>query len=459
MKRPTREEVLGSLPEAQRPLVEAVAAAAQEADARVHLVGGPVRDLLLGLPVRDVDLVVSGAIDAPELAQRLDLAGGRAVAHDRFGTVRLEAAGAAIDLTTVRSETYAHPGALPSVAPGDLGADLVRRDYTVNALAIPLAPGPGGGRVEIVDPGGGLRDLEARRLRIFHGRSFHDDPTRALRAARLGTRLGFALSRDSRAALRDALRDGAFGRVTGERFRRELEKLFEDAVLGLDPASALRRLAEWHVLPALEPGLELPGAAVAPLRRLGRALREPPWPSRRLRPWAAGMCLWLAPLRAGLRARTLRRFAVRGETAERIAGFAKARDRWQRGLARARGRGAIDALLTGVDEERLLALFAASAASERRRISRYAGDDRARRPPIDGGDLVALGFAGPAVGQVLARVRSAWLDGAVRTRDDALALAREAGRAGAGTRRRRRPTRGAKTRRRSSGCPPKRDPA
>jgi tRNA nucleotidyltransferase (CCA-adding enzyme) len=453
--------VARALPEPQRPLVEAVVAAALEADVRVHLVGGPVRDLLLGLPVRDVDLVVSGALGAPELARRLALPGLRVVAHGRFGTVRLETADASLDLTTVRSESYAHPGALPSVGPGSLEDDLVRRDFTANALAIRLAPRPGSGRVEIVDPGSGVRDLEARQLRIFHGRSFHDDPTRALRAARLGVRLGFTLTRDSRAALRDALRDGAFGRVTGERFRRELEKLFEDATRGLDPAAALRRLAEWHVLPALEPGLELPRAAVAPLRRLGRALAEPPWPPRRLRPWVPGLSLWLAPLRPGLRGRTLRRFAVRGEAAARAAGFGRARERWQRGLSRARGRGAVDALLASVDEESLLALFAASDASLRRRIARYAREDRARRPPLDGGDLVALGFSGPAVGQVLARVRAAWLDGAVRDREDALALAREAARAGARARRGRRQARG--TARagagRPNGCPAKSDPA
>ena len=123
------------------------------------------------------------------------------------------------------------------------------------------------------------------------------------------------LSRGSRTALRDALSDGAFGRVSGDRLRRELEKLFDDARQGLDPALALRLLAEWHVLAALEPGLALPRAVLAPLRRLGRAIATPPWPQARARLPVAGLEGWLSPLEAGLRARTLGRFAVRGELA------------------------------------------------------------------------------------------------------------------------------------------------
>jgi tRNA nucleotidyltransferase (CCA-adding enzyme) len=260
---------------------------------------------------------------------------------------------------------------------------------------------------------------------VLHPRSFHDDPTRALRAARLAPRLGFTLSRGSRSALRDALRDGAFGRVSGDRLRREIVKLFDDSALGLDPARALRLLADWHVLGALEPGLTLEREVVVPLRRLGRAVEAPPWRRGRWRPWVAGLELWLAPAPPSLRRRVLRRFSVRGETAKRIDAFAKARDGWLRGLERARGRGAIDGLLRQLDEEDLHALYAVVAPSMRRRIVRYAVEDRSRRAPIGGDDLVAIGLEGPAVGRALARIRAAYLDGAVSDRSEALALARE----------------------------------
>jgi tRNA nucleotidyltransferase (CCA-adding enzyme) len=427
--RPSLEAVRRGVAPATAALLDAVVAEAERADVALHLVGGPVRDLLLGRPLRDVDLIVEPqaerAIGAAELARAVR--GARALAHDRFGTVRLSTAEAAIDLATVRSETYAKPGALPSVAPGTLELDLLRRDFTVNALALPLTAAARRGRAPIVDPGTGREDLAAGVLRIFHPRSFHDDPTRALRAARLAARLSFRLARGARSALRDAIADGAFAAVSGDRLRREIERLFEDGRLGLDPAAALRLLDDWHVLRAVEPGLALPAAALAPLRRFGRALAEPSFPGLRFRPWAVGLALWLADLDATSRRRAIRRLSVRGELAARIAEFPKRRDRTLRALARARGRGAADALLAPLDDETLVALAQSAAPALRRRIQRWLAEDRGRRPPVNGADLVAAGLTGPAVGAALARIRLAWLDGALRTREEALALAREVG--------------------------------
>jgi tRNA nucleotidyltransferase (CCA-adding enzyme) len=438
---PSPAEILAALPPATRALVERVLGAARARGEAVHLVGGPVRDFLLGRPLVDVDLIVEAADGggAEALARAAAPEGARAVAHGRFGTVRLESGAAALDIAGVRRERYAHPGALPTVEPAGLEEDLARRDFTVNALAVPLSPAARKARPALIDLAGGRADLEARILRVLHPRSFHDDPTRALRAARLAARLGFQLSRGTQAALRDALRDGAFGRVSGERLRREFERAFEEAAAGVDPARTLGNLAEWHVLAALEPGLDLPRSARAPLRRLGRALARPTWPLARCEPWEAGLAVWLAPLEPGLRGRTLRRLAVRGDRARRIAGFPRARDRWLRELARARGRGAVDAALRGVDEASLLALAAWAPAPIARRIARFAREDRGRHPPVNGADLVALGLAGPGVGEALARIRAAWLDGAVRTREDALALGRELAGRGARPARPRRP--------------------
>jgi len=425
MRRPDPEALLGTLPAPLAELARAVLAAADAKGLAVHLVGGPVRDWLLGRDVRDVDLVVEETGGAELLAAALESERVRVTRHERFGTVAVAAPDAALDLATARCERYAHDGALPAVEPGSLAEDLLRRDFAVNALALPLSAAARRQAAGLVDPASGLRDLERRVLRPLHARSFHDDPTRALRAARLAPRLGFVLARDGRTALRAALRDGAFGRVSGDRLRRELVKLFEEAPLGLDPAAALRLLAEWHVLAALEPGLSLDRRAVAPLRRLGRAVVAPPWAAPRWRPWVAGLALWLAPVAPALRRRTLTRFAVRGEAAERVAGFPRARDQWLRALARARGRGALDALLAALDEERLEALYASAGPAPRRRVQRWAQQDRARRAPIGGAELVELGFAGPALGRALARIRAAFLDRRVSTRDEALALARE----------------------------------
>ncbi len=429
MKSAARSALLEALPDAARAAVESLAAAATRRGLAIHVVGGPVRDFLLGRPVLDADLVVEDRIPgaALELA-RSALPDAKITSHGRFGTVRIDVPDARLDLATVRSEHYAHPGALPIVAAGSLDDDLRRRDFTVNALAVPLTPRAREGRAPIIDPTGGEKDLAGRTLRILHPRSFHDDPTRALRAARFAARLGFTLAREARAALRDALRDGAFGRVSGDRIRRELEKLFDDAALGTDPAAALRLLDDWHVLAALEPGLRLPRAAMAPLRRLGRSLAAPPWPAPRVRRLSAGLAVWLAPLDAELRKRALQRASVRGDAADRVAAFPKVRDAALREFTRARGRGAIDAALGGLGDEELLALLAYAAPTPRRRILRYAVEDRPKRIPVGGDDLAAVGLTGAGIGRALARIRAAVLDGRVRSREDALALARELGR-------------------------------
>lgn len=421
------DDVLRTLPPQTAALLEALVAGAGRCDVRAFLVGGPVRDLLLGRPIRDVDLVIVGrqGVDAASVARAGVPEASRIIEHERFSTVTVDAGEASIDVATVRRERYRYPGALPEVESGSLEEDLRRRDFSVNALALPLGEAPRREPVAVIDVEDGLRDLEERRLRVLHKRSFHDDPTRALRAARLAPRLGFSLTRGSRSVLRDALRDGAFGAVSGDRLRRELERTFEDAAQGLNPVEVFRRLSDWHILSALEPGLALAREAVVPLRRLGRLIAEPQWQSASHRAWAAGLAVCLAPLPAALRRRTLQRFSVRGELAKRLAGFPGDRDRWLAALAAARGRGVVDAVLREVDEERLRALYAWAPDSIRRRIVRFAAEDRWRRLPVSGEDLVAAGLSGPAVGRALARIRLAYLDGGVANREEAMALAQE----------------------------------
>lgn len=218
------EEVLDAVAASHARLLEWVACAAAERGTRLYLVGGPVRDLLLGRALRDLDLLLEE--DAVPLAEAVVRAHPETPleieVHARFGTLTLRSPEAALDLARTRRETYAHPGALPEVEAGTLEQDVLRRDFGVNALVLPLDAGDRSRLQAIVDLVGGLEDLAEGRLRILHGRSFHDDPTRAFRGARLAVRLGMKLERRSRTALRDALRDGVFGGVSGERFRREL---------------------------------------------------------------------------------------------------------------------------------------------------------------------------------------------------------------------------------------------
>jgi tRNA nucleotidyltransferase/poly(A) polymerase len=179
-------------------------------------VGGPVRDLLLGRAAFDVDLTLEddSAPFARALAKRTN---GRVRSFPQFLTYKVIAGDMPeIDIATARKERYRKPGALPAVTPGRLKDDLLRRDFSINAIALDLLSN------ELHDPTGGERDLRDRRVRVLHERSFIDDPTRVFRAIRLANRLGFSLDKETAKLMRDAIEGGALATVTKERIWREL---------------------------------------------------------------------------------------------------------------------------------------------------------------------------------------------------------------------------------------------
>jgi tRNA nucleotidyltransferase (CCA-adding enzyme) len=232
----------------------------------MELVGGAVRDLLLEHKPRELDVVV--AHDAPALAQTL---GGRLEAtvtvHERFGTAFVEHGATRLDFATCRAESYPAPGALPEVRKGTPMEDLLRRDFTVNAIAVTL-DGPHPGELRAVPHA--LEDLRGERLRVLHDASFADDPTRLLRLARYHARLGFEIEERTAGLARKALSEGALGTVSGARVGAELRLALREAMAPV----ALAAMHKLGVLAAVHPRLrfELPLAerALALLSRAGR---------------------------------------------------------------------------------------------------------------------------------------------------------------------------------------------
>jgi tRNA nucleotidyltransferase (CCA-adding enzyme) len=221
--------------------------AAEEHGGRVELVGGAVRDIMLGSRPRELDVVVDSGVEqlAGALASRL---GAEPTLHERFGTAVVRGAHARIDLATIRAESYSSPGALPDVRPGSPEEDLARRDFTVNAIAVGLT-GEHQGQLRAV--AGALDDLAARRLRVLHDASFLDDPTRILRLARYAARLGFEIEPHTAALLAGALAANALKTVSGQRLGAELRLAFAEP----DPVSPLAELDRLGVFTAWEPGV------------------------------------------------------------------------------------------------------------------------------------------------------------------------------------------------------------
>lgn len=376
---------------------------ADEAGVSAYLVGGPVRDQLLGLPLQDLDISVVG--DAVALAARLaDVFGGRLTVHRRFGTATVDTQNATVDLVTARRETYHHPGSLPDVQPGGITDDLARRDFTVNAMAVPLSGNLG----QLVDPHGGQDDLRARVIRVLHQRSFSDDPTRIVRAARYAGRLGFRIADDTLPALNQAL-PGAMSTISGDRVRHELERIFQED----RPLPVLRLAGELGILASIHPSLSVshlpevvpPDHSQAPL-------------------------VWLAALA----------WVLRWCEASAFCACINAPSDWARVIddtVALRGRvdqlgqpqispSVVCALLDGLSPDSLSVARLLSSPTVAERIGRYRSEWWSIAPLMRGTDLLELGVpAGPAVGEALRALRKARLDGETQTREDEEALARQ----------------------------------
>jgi tRNA nucleotidyltransferase (CCA-adding enzyme) len=208
--------VLEGLQHRQRRAIDLVREVALEKDCHPFLVGGPVRDLLLGRHSIDIDLTLEHEAStlARTLAKRID---GRVRSFPQFLTYKVTAPEfPEIDITTARKERYRKPGALPAVTAGRLKDDLIRRDFSINAIALDLVDG------RMHDPTGGAADIESRAVRVLHDQSFIDDPTRVFRAVRLATRLGFQLEEHTAELMHAAIESDALATVSKERIWREL---------------------------------------------------------------------------------------------------------------------------------------------------------------------------------------------------------------------------------------------
>jgi len=216
---------------------------------RIYLVGGVVRDLVLGRKVFDLDIAVEGdaIVLARHLAEKLSSSFSR---HHAFGTATLMVESHKIDFATARTELYIHPGALPKVQPATLSEDLFRRDFAINAMAISLNKGDYG---RLVDLYRGMTDLKNKTLRILHEKSFLDDPTRILRAVRFEQRFLFKFEPFTFSLMKRALADNALSFVSLHRLRGELELILQEP----KPRAYIRRLNEITGFAFISPRIKL----------------------------------------------------------------------------------------------------------------------------------------------------------------------------------------------------------
>jgi tRNA nucleotidyltransferase (CCA-adding enzyme) len=386
-------QVLASLPAAAAEVLDE--AKRQLAGGTLYLVGGTVRDALLKVGMQDLDLVVEGD-DAERLGSALQARlGGQLACHFGFGTCALTLPGSlTIDIATAREEYYSHPGALPEVSPSSLQRDLARRDFSLNAIALRVAPEP----LEVIDPFGGLEDLADRCLRSLHSLSFVEDPTRILRGARLAARLGLRFHPDTRAQVPAALAPQVLRQVSKSRLRQEL--LLCCAERQVAPVMAL--LDDLEVVGAVF-SIRLDLALISRLDEM-RAISDLPDES------------YMLALLLGFSEEELRQSADTFFWPKR----------WLEALKVLREARAVNK----IDEAAAMSLDPAARAVLRAlgpelsaQLARY--EAQAGRQRLRGRDVLDLGLGeGPEVGKVLAEVKRARADGRAASFEEELELAR-----------------------------------
>lgn len=397
----------------RQAVCDAVRRLAADAGMAAYLVGGPVRDHVLGAPVKDLDIAVVGS--APSLARKLvDTLGGRLTVHPRFrtATVRLPD-NISIDLVTTRRETYSRPGALPDVAPGTIADDLARRDFTINAMAIPLS----GDDSDLVDPHQGRADLEAGIVRALHRNSFVDDPTRMFRAVRYEQRFGFRIDDATLDDMQSALAAGAMATLTGPRIDNELRRITREP----SPLPALRRATELGLLTAVHPAMPTAEhwhkfeerSSVAPGAHSAER-RSPTFWDVALFWTMTGSQVASLGLKDPGRTKIARYVETLKESLPELLADGLAPSE----VCALLDDPTLDKLPFAVPQALTVALaFAEPLAAER--IRRYLTEWQHLQPILRGSDLLELGVPkGPAVGEALKALRKARLDGVTRTRQD-----------------------------------------
>jgi len=415
------KEYLKKLPQEIRDLIAAAGETAHSNNMSVYLVGGFVRDLILGVKNLDLDIVVEG--DGIKFAEALcaKLNAGL-IRHRRFGTATIVVNKyLKVDIATARCEYYPEPAHLPEVACGILKDDLLRRDFTINAMAMSIDPGDFG---RLIDCFGGKRDLAHKKIRILHDLSFIDDPTRILRAIRFEQRYGFKIEPNTFRLLKRANRLKMLKKVQPQRLRDELILILKEG----NPLKPLNRIDKLVGFNFISRGLSLTRTTRLFLKSTQAQIKwfERKYPKhRKLDGWLMYLISLLEPLNINKSRLFCRRFALRRGEEKRIVTYKKINPNFIKELKlKSIKPSRIYALLEPLSYEVIIlvkARFKNECISEH--INNFFGTYNGMRIHISGDDIRNLGLTpGPYYQKIFHRVLNAKLDGLIETKNEELEL-------------------------------------
>lgn len=384
----------------------------------VYAVGGFVRDLLFGIENLDIDLTVEGdgIAYATYFGRKLS---GKVVEHQRFGTATVFLkSGHRVDVTTAREEWYRHPAALPDVKSSAIRADLLRRDFTINALAVRLNPRHFG---ELVDLFNGENDLRRGTIRVLHNLSFEDDPTRLFRAVKFRHRFGFRIEPMTRILMKKAVERKICDRLSGRRLRNEIYLLLNEK----DRPGAVKQMARLGVLQCVHNRLRFDSEKLGLLRRIDRATAVVQSDlDRKIEEWLVYFLCLVYGLKKTELEQVSKRLMLSRKEHQAVVALAKAGRICNKLVAfKKHTPSIIYRTLRDVPAEVLIMVIAIANTREvKKLVESYISEWRKIRIALTGKDLLRLGFKpGPHFRKILEKVLYARIDGCLRTRQDEIA--------------------------------------
>ncbi len=419
----TRERISEALGESGVRLIVTIAKHAHQEKVAIYLAGGVVRDLVLERENLDLDFVLEG--DAIAFACKLArIYGGETERHIPFRTTKWKLDSAAIknlslesgeipaqiDFATARMEEYRAPAALPAVEPGLIAQDLLRRDFSVNALALRIEAGSC--PWDMLDPSDGYSDILRKQIRVLHDQSFIDDPTRIFRAFRFASRFGFTIESSTADSLREAI--PVIQRLSGERIRHELDLIFREEY----PERIIANLSALGIFAQIHSSFRISMRMVEQFKRL----REDKPPMRGSSDDSArvGWLLLFSDIAEDDALLICARLDLTRELTSSIVGFTRLLAKVDWLGAPGTKASAITRFLDGISATALRAALICNIdeRSVKERMELYMADWRHRQPTIDGNALIRAGLRpGPIYREILDKLRSAWIDGEIESED------------------------------------------
>lgn len=403
-------------------LLRRVGAKAHDLGMRAYLVGGTVRDVLMGVKNTDIDISVEG--DAEKLVMSWDEPGCKSTLHGRYktGTITFPD-GEKVDVATARREFYEYAAATPTVQNSSLRQDLGRRDFTVNAMSISLSEDDWG---TLTDNYGGRADLKDRLLKVLHNLSFVEDPSRVLRGIRLEQRLNMRFEDNTMRLLKSAVKGGLLELLSTTRIRAELESDAKESGF----RKIVARMQELGVWESLFPGVTVTDNAVKRLRMMAHYIPQMKKHGIDFKgmEWIVKMAIVLTDSKPEVRFSVMDRMSLNPNERDNLT---KCFTQWPNVEKFCSSRKNVknsEVYMFLKDYGSVPVLYwitCLKSPASRRLLAEHMELWMSYKGVLTGKDLQAMGLKGKAIGDALSTIKLAIIDGEISSHEDEVKYVRE----------------------------------